>query len=339
MMTRLEIDDIFKSFENLKALVIGDVMVDSYIWGNVNRLSPEAPVPIVNVTKRDNRPGGAANVAVNIQALGAEPILCSLIGKDEKGELFTQLLKDYGLPVHGIIKSDERITTVKFRIIGNNSHLLRVDEETEKKATLSETDTLLKTIKDVTNKESIDVIIFEDYDKGVITEELIKEVVIIAKSKNIPVVVDPKKKNFRSYTGVSLFKPNFSELCQGLKIESKPSEIEQMKSLIFDFQKEQNIKILLLSMSEHGVFVSEMSTSNEFTTTQIPAHLRNIADVSGAGDTLIAVASLCIALNINPKTTAQLANLAGGVVCEYVGAVPINKQKMYNEALKIWSLS
>ena len=190
--------EIFRSFNNLNVLIIGDVMIDSYLWGKVNRISPEAPVPIVAVTKKERRLGGAANVALNIQALGANPILCSVIGVDYEGQAFLDLLKTQKLSQKGILKCRDRITTVKTRVIGNNAQLLRVDEEVEDEIEPSETQQLLTLISYIINHDKIDVIIFEDYNKGLITSKLVNKVVELAKSKNIPTCVDPKKKNFNT---------------------------------------------------------------------------------------------------------------------------------------------
>ena len=222
------IREMFKSFNNLNVLIIGDVMIDSYLWGKVNRISPEAPVPIVAVTKKERRLGGAANVALNIQALGANPILCSVIGVDYEGQAFLDLLKTQKLSQKGILKCRDRITTVKTRVIGNNAQLLRVDEEVEDEIEPSETQQLLTLISYIINHDKIDVIIFEDYNKGLITTKLVSKVVELAKSKNIPTCVDPKKKNFNTYKGVSLFKPNLKELREGIKMDVSGDNIIEL---------------------------------------------------------------------------------------------------------------
>lgn len=334
MFTETDIKLIFERFKGQKVLIVGDVMIDSYIWGHVKRLSPEAPVPIVNVTRRDNRLGGAANVARNIQSLGATPILCSCIGDDEKGEQLLKLMRDEGMEASGMIKSSERLTTVKFRIIGNNAHMLRVDEESEEELNLNEEELLCELIETLIDKERIDVIIFEDYDKGTLTQTLIKKVIDKAISLAIPVVVDPKKKHFFDYRHVSLFKPNFKEFCDGLKKELTPEDASALHEEMAAFQKEQYIETMLVSLSEYGVMVSWKHEGN-YRYIRIPAHLRQIADVSGAGDTLISVAALCTALRMPAEQTAALSNLAGGVVCEYVGVVPVDRDKLFSEALRL----
>jgi rfaE bifunctional protein kinase chain/domain len=328
--SRADFNHIFNSFNKLNVLIIGDVMVDAYMWGSVNRISPEAPVPIVSITKKENRLGGAANVALNVQAMGAKPILCAVVGDDDGSKLFSSLLKKQKLSEQGIIKSKTRITTVKTRIISSNHQMLRVDEEIENSLNANETKALTEQIKKIIANEKINVIIFEDYDKGCITPELIKNIVAIAKQKNIPVAVDPKKKNFTAYSGVTLFKPNLKELKEGLKLDVDPGNVKEFEKIATDFIKKQHIDTLLITLSEKGIYTH--SAKNKML---IPAHVRNISDVSGAGDTVISVAALCLALNLAPELTATLANLAGGLVCEKVGVVPIDKKILLEEAKRL----
>jgi rfaE bifunctional protein kinase chain/domain len=322
------IREIFKSFNNLTALVIGDVMVDSYMWGSVSRISPEAPVPIVTVRQKEKRLGGAANVALNLQALGATPILCSVIGVDSDGQAFLDLLRQQRLSQKGILKSRERNTTVKTRVIGNNHQMLRVDEETEEDIAAYETDQLLHLITFILEHDKIDVIIFEDYNKGLITLRLIQKVVESARKRGIPVAVDPKKKNFSNYKGVTLFKPNLKELREGLKLDLDLDNVNELQRVVGSFRNKQKINTLLLTLSERGICTNSRSVKEI-----LPAHVRTIADVSGAGDTVISVAALCMALETNPILTAALANLAGGLVCEQVGVIPIDKEHLLKEAL------
>lgn len=324
------IREIFRSFNNLNVLIIGDVMVDSYLWGKVNRISPEAPVPIVAVNKKERRLGGAANVALNIQALGANPILCSVIGVDYEGMAFLDLLRQQKLSQKGILKSRDRITTVKTRVIGNNAQLVRVDEETEEDITNDETQNLLTLISYIINHDKIDVIIFEDYNKGLITPKLIQKVVELAKSKGIPTCVDPKKKNFNAYKGVTLFKPNLKELREGLKLDIDGDNINELQRAVSSFRVKQKLETALVTLADKGVITNSRSVKEH-----LSAHIRNIADVSGAGDTVISVAALCRALECNPVFTAALANLAGGLVCQEVGVVPINKEMLLKEALDL----
>lgn len=324
------IREIFRSFNNLNVLIIGDVMVDSYMWGKVGRISPEAPVPIVSVTKKERRLGGAANVALNVQALGANPILCSVIGVDYEGMSFLDLLRQQKLSQKGILKSRDRVTTVKNRIIGNNYQVVRVDEETEEDITADETQNLITLISYIISHDKIDVIIFEDYNKGLITPKLITKVVEFAKSKGIPTCVDPKKKNFNAYKGVTLFKPNLKELREGLKLDIDGENINELQRAVSSFRVKQKLDTVFVTLADKGVITNSRSTKEH-----IEAHVRNIADVSGAGDTVISVAALCRALECNPVFTASLANLAGGIVCQEIGVVPINKEELLREALEL----
>lgn len=324
------IKQTFQSFNKLNVLVIGDVMIDAYMWGHVNRISPEAPVPVVSISKKENRLGGAANVALNLQTMGANPILCSVIGDDDGSKVFFELLKKQKLSFKGVFKSKNRTTTVKTRVIGGNYQMLRVDDEIEVPLNKKETEALTEQIKKLALSEKADVIIFEDYDKGSITPELIKNIVAFAKQKNIPTVVDPKKKNFLAYSGVTLFKPNLKELKEGLKIEFDHTNIKELERVASNFTKKQNIDTLLITLSEKGIY-----THNAKTKALIPAHIRNISDVSGAGDTVISVAALCLALKLPPTLSATLANLAGGLVCEKVGVVPIDKKQLLDEAIRL----
>jgi len=308
-------------------MIIGDVMLDSYLWGKVERISPEAPVPIVTITKRENRLGGAANVAINIQSMEAKPILCSVIGSDANGRLFIDLLQQTGLTTEGIIQSGERPTTVKTRVIGNNHQMLRVDDEIDGDITSGERKILINRISELIERKKIDVIIFEDYDKGVINKNLIEQVVKMASAKKIPTVVDPKKKNFNFYKHVTLLKPNLKELKEGMKLDFEKNNLKEIKSAAEKLRKDHQLKTVLVTLSERGAYVS---SSNE--EKLIPAHIRNIADVSGAGDTVISIAALCVALGLSPTTMATLANLAGGLVCEKVGVVPVERAQLLREA-------
>jgi len=336
MITTDTISRLFSGFNNLSVLIIGDVMVDAYLWGNVERISPEAPVPIVSVNKRENRLGGAANVGLNIKSLGATAYLCAVIGNDQKGTEFLDLLEHEGISKQGIVRSDKRITTTKFRVIGNNAQMLRVDEEHTKPLHKKEAEDLRVNITNLMDQEKIDVIIFQDYDKGVITTELINEVVALANSKNIPVVVDPKKENFLHFKNVSLFKPNLKEIKEGLKIdfdENNPSELE---IAISSLQETVNAQIVLNTLSDKGIIV-RWQEDHEFKSEKFSAHYRNISDVSGAGDTVISVAALCLASGTEVPDMAAIANLSGGIVCEEVGVVPINKTKLQDEVIRMLS--
>ena len=323
--------NLFNSFNDKKIMIVGDMMLDIYMNGKVERISPEAPVPIVSVTKTFSRLGGAANVAQNLKALGAEPILCSIVGEDEKSNDLISLMHEHQMNTSGIMRSSERITTTKVRIIGNNAQMLRVDTEDTFDLTEKEHDLLMNQITKIINNEDIDGIILQDYNKGVLTERLIKEVISIANEKNIPIGVDPKKKNFLAYQNVTFFKPNLKELKEGIGVSSKDNSIEEIIKSVDVLQAKLNCRYIMTTLSERGVLIKDYETNIWH---HIPAHLRKIADVSGAGDTVLSVAMLCLVCNENAYNIAALSNLAGGLVCEEIGAVPINKKRLLEELKK-----
>lgn len=327
-MSYSNFNQVFEEFNKLKVLIIGDVMVDAYIWGAVERISPEAPVPIVRATKRDHRLGGAANVALNVQALGAEPILCAVVGTDEGAQKVFERLEVNGISKEGIIESNERPTTVKTRVLSSHQHIVRVDEETDKILSKDEESKLWERIEKIL--PNCQVVIFEDYDKGAITKNIIKKTVELAKSKGIPTVVDPKKRNFLNYKGTTLFKPNLKELKEGLKIEFEKSDKAEVEKAVELLMSKLNGEGSLITLSEKGVFIDYKGEKHH-----IPAHLREISDVSGAGDTVISIAALCVALNLSPMVIAALSNLGGGLVCEHIGVVPIDKNDLLQEANKL----
>ncbi len=332
--SRHTIEKLFSDFEGKHVLIVGDVMIDAYLWGKVERISPEAPVPVVQLTKRENLPGGAANVALNIRALGAVPVLCSIIGNDFKGSEFIQLMNEHGISGEGIIQSKERITTTKFRIIGNKTQMLRVDEEIDTDLNEKDSALLIEKVRHLMDTLPIAVVILQDYNKGVLTRDIIGRIIELSNSKNIPVTVDPKKRNFDAFRGVDLFKPNLKELREGLKLEINRGDFAAIRSAADMLHTDQEVRSVMVTLSEDGVFLSDKSGAKA-EEVHIPAHLRHIADVSGAGDTVISVASLCRALKVPNRLTAALSNIAGGLVCEYVGVVPVDRQRLFEEALEL----
>ena len=322
---------IFADFSRLKIMIIGDVMLDDYIIGDVSRISPEAPVPVVDIKSRYACLGGAANVALNIKSLGATPVLCSVIGEDKKSDDFLNIMQKENLSINGIIKSKDRILTTKYRAIGNNMQLLRLDSEITEQLSQKDEDDFLKLLSNIIDNQKIDAIIFEDYDKGIITPTLINQLVLIAKEKSIPVSVDPKKRNFLQYNNIDLFKPNLKELNEGLQLKKYSSfDSNYLHNAVEQFMREKQHKHLLLTLSGDGIAIY-FSENNTINYVHIPACLRNIADVSGAGDTVISVATLCMTLGMSMKDVAMIANLAGGLVCEKVGVVAIDKKELQYE--------
>ncbi|MFT4679146.1 MAG: rfaE bifunctional protein kinase chain/domain [Flavobacteriales bacterium] len=329
-MSTSEINQLFQKFEHMNAWVIGDVMIDAYYWGHVNRISPEAPVPVVEVSEKDERLGGAANVALNMLALGATPLILSVVGKDEKGEVIQRLLDKRGFSNEGILASTERPTTVKTRVISGGQHMMRVDEETTAALSVKEESAFIELVIQLFETHTPDVIVLEDYNKGVLTGKVISTVIAEANSRGIPTTVDPKKDNFFSYKDCSLFKPNLKELREGTKIDFDKNDTQALLGAISAMEAKLNNGLSLVTLSELGVLIKQ---GNEHFA--IPAHRREIVDVSGAGDTVISVASLALAAGANPKLIAGLSNLAGGMVCEKTGVVPIDKDKLKAEAERL----
>tara|TARA_X000000368_G_scaffold419096_1_gene422470 strand:- start:2331 stop:3305 length:975 start_codon:yes stop_codon:yes gene_type:complete len=321
----MDFNALFTAFNYKKALVIGDSMLDAYMWGEIRRMSPEAPIPIVEVEKHENRLGGAANVALNLQSLGATPILCSVVGDDSQGHLFMQKMKTANLSTKGILTDKERRTTVKTRIIADNKHQLRIDEEDTSPITVE--DPFLELIQKLINDTN--VVIMQDYNKGVLTHKIIRKTIELANINNIPTIVDPKKQNFLAYTDCTIFKPNLMEIKLGMNIEFNANNTQEIKNASGKLRELLNTKGVLLTLSERGICIN---TKDDFKLT--PAFKREMIDVSGAGDTVIAVAALCLASDINFINLSILASLAGGLVCEKVGVVPVNKQRLLNEAKK-----
>jgi D-glycero-beta-D-manno-heptose-7-phosphate kinase len=324
-----EIKALFEQFNKITALVIGDAMVDSYLWGKVERVSPEAPIPVVSVTKKENRLGGAANVSLNLQSLGATPLLFSVIGDDEKGKRFIKMMSKNKLSSQGIFVDPSRITTVKSRIISNGQHIARVDEESTEFIDEGLETTIFGAIRQTVETRKIDVIIFVDYDKGMITPTLFENVLALAKDRKIFIAVDPKKRNFPLYHDVDLFKPNFKEFVEGIGGSIRKGDLEHLKTAAEKYKKEKSFKFIFITLSELGVFIS-----NSLSQTYYPAEIRYIADVSGAGDTVLSVASLCLASSVPPHQMAMLANMAGGLVCEQLGVVPVNRDRFIREMEK-----
>ncbi|MGQ8337587.1 bifunctional heptose 7-phosphate kinase/heptose 1-phosphate adenyltransferase [Sunxiuqinia sp. A32] len=329
-MDKQKVDQIFEKFSKVKALIIGDAMVDSYLWGNIDRISPEAPIPIVTVNRQESRLGGAANVSLNLQALGATPVLVSVLGDDRHGDTFIELLEKRNLSDEGIIRFSNRKTTLKTRILSGTQQIARVDEEDAHYISPEEENIVFDKVQSLVDSQDFDILIFVDYDKGIITPKLIDQICDLAKSKNILVAVDPKNRNFNDYSKVDLFKPNFKEFKEGIDQKLEKNNIDEILKAAEKIKKERQFGIIFITLAELGVLISNGVKQNHF-----PAEIRDIADVSGAGDTVIAVASLCLAAGLSTRLVAQLSNLAGGLVCEKSGVVPIDYDRLKREARKI----
>jgi len=318
------------AFQDKRILVLGDVMLDSYIRGDVQRVSPEAPVPIVSFKNREERLGGAANVALNLVALGAQPVLCSVIGVDEEAQRFLHEAAHHNIRTEGILQAENRQTTVKIRIIGNNQQLLRVDKEQTNAIDTAHEEQLLERIQALIASEKFDALIFEDYNKGVLTPKIIRQVIDICSTHEIPCTVDPKKDNFLAYRGVTLFKPNFKELKEGLGLEFNFEKGAQFENAVTQLQNQIQADNIFVTLSEYGVYI-QTDDSGAY----IDAHRRAIRDVSGAGDTVIAVATMGLVAGMNAFQIAELANIAGGLVCEKSGVVSIDLDELKSELVRL----
>lgn len=326
MKQGIDFEKLFQSFTSIKVGVIGDLMLDTYWWGKVDRISPEAPVPVVAVTKREQRIGGAGNVALNVQALGAKVHAISVLGDDSDGNQLTGLLNDNHINTDYIVKTGGRITTNKIRIISRNQHMMRLDAEITTSLSAADEQKLLASFETYINTEKPGIVILEDYNKGVLTPVVIEKVISLCKANNILTAVDPKRKNFFNYRFADIFKPNLHEAKEGLNIINEEVTDELLSNIHDSLYEKLNHHISFITLSEKGVFYQSDKES-----AVIPTHIRSIADVSGAGDTVIAVASVVYAATKDVRLMAEMSNIAGGLVCEEVGTVAIDKQRLLNE--------
>ncbi|MFI5151803.1 MAG: bifunctional heptose 7-phosphate kinase/heptose 1-phosphate adenyltransferase [Chitinophagales bacterium] len=325
-MAAKDFDHLFQQFPDVKIGVIGDLMLDTYWWGHVERISPEAPVPVVSLDKREYRIGGAGNVALNLASLGAKVNVLSVIGEDDDGQTLKELLDQNRIQTKYLLKSDNRVTTNKTRIISMNQQMMRLDSEMTKDLSSEDQQKIVQTLAKFLEKEKPRVLIFEDYNKGILSEKVIKESLKLCKSHQVITAVDPKKKNFFSYLGADIFKPNLKEVREGLNILLEKVDLPALIRIHGKLAEKIHHHISLITLSEKGLFYQHDDQARIF-----PSHLRNIADVSGAGDTVIAVASLVYAATKDVKLMAEIANIAGGLVCEEVGTVAINKSLLLKE--------
>lgn len=321
-------------WDNPRICVVGDVMVDAYMWGKVRRISPEAPVPVVEIERKEERVGGAGNVVQNLANLGAQVDLFSVIGNDASGSALAQLLDVWCTP--HLIVDEQRKTTVKTRIISGGQHVVRVDEESTQPISDALANSVLDQFKALLNSDSApDVVVVEDYDKGLMTPRLIRGLLEACERVRIPVVVDPKLRHFKEYRRVALFKPNLKELNEGLGLAlfvhptNRPAMEEAVEALMDELACER----LMVTLGEHGTWMH--APAEGILHAHVPAIPREIMDVSGAGDTVIAVAAAMLSAGVDALSLAAVANLAGGWVCERVGVVPIPREALEAELSKV----
>jgi len=310
------------NFKGLKVVVVGDMMLDCYFQGDVKRISPEAPVPIVEVGNEFFRFGGAANVALNILKLGGEPLPVGVIGYDTDGSIFTSLINESNINADGIFLDESRPTTSKTRVIANNQHVVRIDKESKEYIDKQMQAKILMFLESYIN--SLDAIILEDYNKGVLSPELIENIIQLANEKKIIVTVDPKFNNFFNFKNVTVFKPNRKEAGDilGMKIITD-EDISFAGSKILE---RLEAKYVLLTLGEGGIAVFETNKPVR----RMPTKARKVADVSGAGDTVISTLTMALAAEADIIEASYLANFAGGIVCGEIGIVPIELDKLFD---------
>jgi D-glycero-beta-D-manno-heptose-7-phosphate kinase len=328
-----DVAELFDSFKHIKVGIVGDVMLDTYMWGKVDRISPEAPVPIVAVNTKEYRIGGAGNVALNVQSLGARSSVISVIGNDDDGNELKKMFEANGINTSFLLQSGKRITTNKIRVIARNQQMMRLDNEITTDLGYEDENRLILAVQMYIAQEKPQVIILEDYNKGVLTETIIQKVIDICRHNNIITAVDPKRKHFFSFKGVDIFKPNLKEATEGLNMLYTDVNEQQLSAIHTALYEKLGHKISFITLSEKGVFYQDEKQGRI-----VPSHIRNIADVSGAGDTVIAVAALVYAATRDVQLMAEAANIAGGMVCEEVGTAAINRDKLLQECKKLIAL-
>ncbi len=320
------LEEIKSNFSGKRIAVIGDLMLDGYFWGNVNRVSPEAPVPVVEIDDEFFRFGGAANVALNILKLGGVPFPIGIIGNDLNGKIFTDLLTDNAITGEGIVTDHTRPTTTKTRVIANNQHVVRIDKENKLPIDAEAESRILDTIRN--NFDQFDAIILEDYNKGVLTENVIKEITSLSKGKKKIITVDPKFLNFFSYSEVTVFKPNRKETEDALRMRIRTEEdIENAGRTLLE---KINSEYVLITLGEGGMALFEKGKPHSIIATKA----RKVADVSGAGDTVISTLTMALTAGADIYESSFLANYAGGIVCGEVGIIPIDVNKLFLNILE-----
>ncbi|RMH64150.1 MAG: D-glycero-beta-D-manno-heptose-7-phosphate kinase [Calditrichaeota bacterium] len=318
---RKRIEHILNHARDKHILVVGDIMIDQYLSGIVQRISPEAPVPIVEIDQETMRLGGAANVALNVLSLGARATLVGIIGRDRMGETCRALFDAHGINPQGLVESANRPTTVKTRVIGDNQHLIRVDKEVAAPAEDIETDAINQAVDRLL--DGVDAVILEDYNKGVMTPRVIEHTITQCRQRRIPVMVDPKFNHFMAYREVDVFKPNIMETARALAMELKNEDtaVEQAGQHLL---RELNAESVLITRGPRGLSLFERDAG----VMHIPTRVRQVADVSGAGDTVIATLTVALTGGASKQEAAIMANYAAACVVEQIGIVPVTLERL-----------
>lgn len=320
-ISKKRVKQLFSNFKNQKIVVIGDLMLDRYIWGRVTKISPEAPVPVVEVERESHRFGGAANVVNNVQNLGAEVFPIGVVGNDSGGELLTNLFKKKNFSVEGLIYSTQRNTTIKTRIIAHNQHVVRIDREIKSAVPQKIQDKVLDLLKD--HLDNTDGLILEDYNKGLLTPGLIEKIIKLARDRKIRILVDPKFDNFFAFKHTTLFKPNRKEIADklGVKLKTREDILRAGEKL----QQRLSCEAVLITLGEEGMILFDKNKEP----LSIPTKAVKVHDVSGAGDTVIATLTVAIAAGADFREAAVIANYGAGIVCGEVGIVPVDYERLY----------
>lgn len=313
--------------KELPVLVAGDLMVDRYVTGDARRISPEAPVPVLEARGCEDRAGGAANVAANLRALGLKPYLCGTVGADEPGRWLRRALESGGIDASAFVETPGKRTTRKTRVLSGQQHLLRIDEEDARPVGAAVTAELQRQLRRLLDEAGLRAIVVEDYNKGLLSAELIAWLLREACEREIPVLVDPKFDNFFAYRDCAVFKPNLKELARGLGRELDGDNIPQLKEAAAQLRARMPHKHTLITLGPNGALAVDEAGA----AVHIRAHLRQIADVSGAGDTVVGVLAAAFAAGVDFLQAARLANLAGGMVCEQVGVVTLDPDGFLEE--------
>jgi len=322
---------VLENFSKVKVLVFGDLMLDRYWWGSVNRISPEAPVPVVRVDKTTLIAGGAANVAANVAGLGAEPFLVGVVGDDEEAAAFPQILAESNISAEYLVTIKNRPTTVKTRVVAHSQQIVRIDQETIANLTAEEEIPVWQKIESLL--DLVGIIIVSDYGKGVLTENLLERLITAAKNKNIKILIDPKGKNYLKYKGATLLTPNKKEAAEACKLEENGRNLVELagEQLISEIET----RAILITRGEEGMTLFEKGRE--------PLHLkalaRDVFDVTGAGDTVIATCAVALGAGASLAKAAELANISAGLVVEQIGTTAVKYADLEEAVLKYKTLT
>ncbi len=314
--------EITENFSKVKVLIVGDIMLDRYWWGSVSRISPEAPVPVVTLDKISLLAGGAANVAANVAGLGAKPYLVGVIGDDAEAKMFSKILVEANISSGFLVPLKNRQTTVKTRIVAHNQHVVRIDQENTHILSKEDEQLVLKKIETITDEA--DIVIISDYAKGLITENLIKRLITNVASRQKKILVDPKGKNYSKYKGATLLTPNEKEAVQATHLDEYEKEpVEKSGRILLE---ELSLEALLITRGEKGMTLFEKNRE----IAHLEALARKVYDVTGAGDTVIAVLAVMLASGANFREAANIANISAGLVVEQIGTTAISLKMLQN---------